>query len=144
MFDWNGQKKIARLVGQHDADTCRVVFDTGLGVKQMIIRVKGIDGPEMNSRNEEERRHAVLARNEFLEVVAPGMFNRNGDYDQKEIVQKLADKVTLLTLELGGPDKYGRILATVMSADGINVGQRLIETGSVHAYNGKTKEPWHL
>ena len=133
----------ARLVAAHDCDTCRVVFDTEHGMRQFIIRVYGIDGPEMNSKDPEEKLHAVLARNQFLEVAAPGVFSRHSQYTQKQIVEKLAVNLTLVTLELGQQDKYGRLLATVTSAQGVDVGQRLIDTGSAHAYFGKTKEPWY-
>ena len=143
MFDLNGKTVTARLVGLHDSDTCRVVFDTSEGVRQFIVRVQGIDGPEMNSKDPEERTHAIQARNEFLEVAAPGIFQRHPEYSQKQIVDLLNKHVTLLTLHLGLMDKYGRVLATVISAQGVDIGQRLIQTGSVHAYFGKTKEPWH-
>lgn len=144
MFSWAGQTKVARLVAVHDSDTCRVVFQTPDGVKQFIVRVYGIDGPELMSQDLEEKRHGILARNKFLEVIAPSLFQTHGEYDQKLITDKLATHVTLVRLDLGAFDKYGRLLAKVSTIDGIDVGQRLIESKAVHAYYGKTKEPWHF
>lgn len=143
MFDFAGKTVTARLVACHDCDTCRVVFDTGVGMRQVILRVQGIDGPELNSKDPKEKLHAVLARNEFLELAAPGLFSRHAQYSQKEIVEKLEKHVILLTLHLGPLDKYGRTLSTVISGDGVNIGERLIQTGSAHAYFGKTKEAWY-
>lgn len=142
LFSWAGLTKTARLVAVHDSDTCRVVFDTGLGVKQVIIRVQGIDGPEMNTKDADEKSHAILARDSFLQIAAPHLFSKHGNYSQKQIVEKLASSIVLVTLELGQPDKYGRTLAKVVSNDGVDIGQRLLDTGDVHAYFGGTKEHW--
>lgn len=142
MFDWHGKTVPARLVSVHDSDTCRAVFDTGQGIRQIIVRIYGIDGPELNSKDSEEKRHAVLARNELLNAVAPELFSVDGVYDRALIEQKLADKVVLVTLKLRHQDKYGRTLADVETTDGSDVARRLLDNGSVHAYFGKTKEAW--
>ncbi|RYF00263.1 MAG: hypothetical protein EOO77_34315 [Oxalobacteraceae bacterium] len=138
MFNWAGQTKTARLVGCHDSDTCRVVFDTLDGVKQFIVRVEGIDGPEMNSQDT----RGLRARNQLLQVVAPGLFTEDGQYTQKLIVDILAEHIVLVTLELGQMDKYGRVLSRIVSADGTDVAKHLLDIGAVHEYSGKTKLPW--
>lgn len=142
MFDWSGKTVPARLVSVHDSDTCRAVFDTGQGIRQIIVRIYGIDGPELNSKNPDEKRHAVRARNELLESVAPRLFSSDGEYDRAAIEQKLAETVVLVTLKLRHQDKYGRTLADIETADGFDVARRLLDNGSVHAYFGKTKEAW--
>lgn len=143
MFDFAGQTVTARLVGSHDADTCRVVFETSVGLRQVIVRVEGIDAPEMNSKDPQEKMHATTARNEFLQLAAPDVFAKHGQYTQKDIVNLLNKHLTLVTLHLGPQDKYGRTLSTVISRSGVDVGQRLIDNGTVHRYYGKTKEPWY-
>lgn len=142
MFDWSGKRVEARLVDCHDGDTCRVVFDTAYGVKQFIVRLYGVDAPEMYSKDPKEKLHAELARNEFLEVVAPGVFCRHGVYSKKDIVDILSKNLTTVTLELFNQDKYGRTLAKLTAADGSDVAERLMSSGSVHSYFGKTKTAW--
>lgn len=142
MFDWSGQTVTARLVGVHDGDTCRVVFDTQYGVRQFIVRVYGIDSPEITSKDQAEKQHAVLARDLFLETASPRVFDRAGKYTCRDIEAMLQQHETLVTLRLGKSDKYGRVLATVVSQDGIDIGERLLQTNAAHSYYGKTKEPW--
>lgn len=143
MFDWAGQTVRARLVTAHDGDTCRVVFQTEYGVKQFIIRVEGIDSPEIASKDPAEKEHALAARDMFLELAAPGVFNRNDRHDAHNIERLLQQNETLVTVVLGKYDKYGRLLATIVSDAGVDIGKHLVSCGAAHPYFGKTKEPWY-
>lgn len=144
MFNWSGKSVAAKLVAVHDSDTCRVVFDTGEhGVRQFIVRVAGIDGPEIVTHDPVERQHAVSARNRFLELAAPGVFATTGDYTAKDIEALLHRNEVVVTLRTGDYDKYGRLLATVVASDGTDIGAKLVAEGLAHAYYGKTKQPWH-
>lgn len=143
MFDWAGRTVTARLVGLHDGDTCRVVFDTGeRGVRQFVVRVAGIDTPEIVTRDAAEKQHATAARDQFLELAAPGVFSATGGYTAKDVDRLLREHRVLVTLQTGGYDKYGRLLAAVTSLQGVDIAARLLETGAAHPYAGKTKQPW--
>ncbi len=129
-------------------DTCRVVFQSSPGVySQFIVRLDGIDGPEMNSHDPREVAAAIRARNRLLSLLAPGVFDRDKDYSKKEVLRLLAENTTLVYLALGAADKFGRTLAQMFptgDAAGKNksVNQVLIDEGVVHTYAGKTKQPW--
>lgn len=52
LFSLAGLKTWARLTQMYDADTMQVVFPFDKGdVHKIIIRVMGIDSPEMNSKD---------------------------------------------------------------------------------------------
>lgn len=142
MFDWSGRTVNAKLVGLHDGDTCRVVFQTEYGVKQFIIRVEGIDSPEIASKDPTEREQALSARALFLELAAPGVFDRRDRHDARAIERLLQENETLVMVRLGTFDKYGRLLGAVTSKAGVNIGEHLVACGAAHRYSGKTKEAW--
>ncbi len=129
-------------------DTCRVVFQSSPGVySQFIVRLDGIDGPEMNSHDPREVQAALHARNRLLSLLAPGVFDQHERYSKKEVLESLAENTVLVHLTLGDADKYGRVLAQVFptgDAAGKNksVNQILVDEGVAHAYAGKTKQPW--
>lgn len=148
MFSWKGKSVKARIVDVHDSDTCRVVFQSSPGVySQFIIRLDGIDGPELNSHDPQEVQAALRARNRLLSLLAPGVFDQYKDYSKKEVLALLAENTTMAVLSLSKSDKYGRTLAQVFPDNNTlknnkSVNQILIDEGVVHAYAGKTKQPW--
>jgi endonuclease YncB( thermonuclease family) len=103
------------LPGQHD-----------LFGKEIGVRLKGINTPEMTSRcptpeqRVAEKAKAVAAKSLVEAMVAAGK------------------RVTLTNLER---DKYFRILATVQ-IDDRDVGTALIEQGLADPYTGGTKVSW--
>ena len=147
MFSWKGKCVKARVVDAHDVDTCRVVFQSSPGTySQFIIRLDGIDGPEISSHDKRETDAAVQARNRLLSLIAPQAFDRHKEYSKKEVLRLLAENPALVYLHLGAQDKYGRTLAHVFAtgeaAQSIAINQILIDEGLVHTYSGKTKQPW--
>lgn len=145
MFSWKGKCVKARVVDVHDADTCRVVFQSSPGVySQIILRLDGIDAPEINSHNEQEVAAALYARNRLLNLLAPTVFDKDKDYNKKDVLQLLHDNTVLVSLYLGCSDKYSRTLAQVYPIDGPqkSVNQMLLDERLVCEYHGKTKAPW--
>ena len=56
---------------------------------------------------------------------------------------ELAPEGTVVTLRtVLTDDKYGRVLAEVLTDDGTNVGARLIAEGHARPYTGGTRQPW--
>jgi len=123
------------------------VFQSSPGTySQFIVRLAGIDGPEMNSHDVREVNAALKARNRLLSLLAPKAFEQDATYSKKDVLRLLADNPTLVYLHLGSPDKYGRQLSTVFATvdptQNKSVNQILLEEELVHAYAGKTKQPW--
>ena len=108
-----------KVIKVYDGDTITIAskmpFDQS-PYYRFSVRLKGIDCPEMRSKNAEEKQCAILTRN-FLKDL-------------------LMDKiVTLKEVEL---EKFGRILADVY-LDEVNLSDLLCEKHMAVKYDGGTK-----
>jgi micrococcal nuclease len=80
------------------------------------VRIKGIDTPELKTKNETEKKRAIIARD--------------------ALSSKISNKIVeLKNVEL---EKYGRVLADVY-IDGVNIGEWMLQEKHAVAYDGKTK-----
>jgi len=121
--------KIVRVV---DGDTVDVDIDLGFGIwmKGERVRLFGIDTPESRTRDKEEKKYGLAAK-EYLK-------------------EKLASGTPFLRTFKDGVGKYGRILGefwveetSVESEDvGIktNINQMMIEEHHAAPYHGQSKE----
>ena len=113
-----------------DGDTIDVTIDLGFSVwKKMRVRMEGINTPESRTRDLEEKKRGLAAKDRLKSILE---FNNN------ECV-----------LKVSGVGKYGRALATVLveslsplnGEDGItliDVNKQLIEEGhAIEYYGGK-------
>ena len=115
----------AKVVKVYDGDTITVAtplqFD-GSPVYRFSVRLRGIDCPELRTKNPNEKLCGQKARKIMMDQVMNKMIDvSNIDYD-----------------------KYGRILADV-SLDGVNVTDALIQQNLAVLYNGGKKnspEDW--
>ena len=103
------------LIKVIDGDTIDVDIDLGFGVtlSNQRLRLYGINTPETRTRDLEEKRRGLIA---------------------KERVQELCED----TLEIlsHGKGKYGRILATPFN-NGVNICQQLLDEDLAVEYYGK-------
>lgn len=112
-----------RVVKVYDGDTITVatnivndnVSDT---FYRFSVRIRGIDCPEIRSKNDNEKKCAKIARKAVLDAV----------YHK------------IVTLTNVSYDKYGRILADV-SIDDVSVSKMLLDKRLAISYNGGTKNP---
>jgi endonuclease YncB( thermonuclease family) len=107
-----------------DGDTLRVKARVWLGQEvDTLVRLLGVDAPELDGRCADERRRAEDAR----------AFVRRRTQDRS---------VTLVDVRT---DKYGgRVLARVMAADGTDLGAALVAAGLAKASRGGRRVPWCL
>lgn len=106
-------KEIVKIV---DGDTVDLVLDLGFSTfVQQRLRLKGIDTPEMNSSNENER----LIANEAKGYVSLWLINQK--------------KLTVKTFK---DDKYGRIIAEIYGDDSFCLNKILIDNGYAWEYDG--------
>ena len=113
------QAELERVV---DGDTVDVTLDLGFDVKlhKQRVRLHGIDTPESRTRNLEEKKLGLAAK-ERLKELCVGRF-----------------KVKSL-----GKGKYGRVLGIPYTEDGQDICQLLIDEGhAVEYYGGKKKKVW--
>jgi micrococcal nuclease len=149
MFSWEGREFEARLVACHDGDTCRVVFRVDdHSYKQFILRLEGIDTPEVNSKDPAEKQAAHAAKSRLLSLVAPQVFDERLSYTDKQVVEKLEHQVVLVHVKTGAFDKFGRLLAKVYTVpydpQNKSLNEVLVEEGYAHRYDGGHKAVWLL
>ncbi len=83
-----------------DGDTIEADVDLGFRIRQrQIIRLAGIDAPELRSKDAEERRRARSAKIALERMLV--------EWGPSEVV-----------MHSTGLDKYGRSLATIWASDG--------------------------
>ena len=105
----------------HDGDTCRFRLPARLTAETVeLVRIAGLDAPELPGRCPEERAAALAARDFLLARL------------------RAAERVELLEL---GRDRFGRLLARVL-ADGEDMASALIAAGLARPYHGGKRNPW--
>ena len=122
-FSLNGYKTFAKCVHAYDGDTIHVVFKMPHSneYNKWVIRMMGIDTPEIKSKNTNEKQLAVKARDFLRELIL--------------------DKIIIIEcLEF---DKYGRLLGNLfIEGSDISISNMMIEKGYAKAYDGGTKTTW--
>ena len=116
-----------------DGDTVDVDIDLGFGVwlRNERVRIMGIDTPESRTRDKQEKKFGLLAKERL-----------------KELLPKGKDSVLRTQIDKDGEDakgKFGRILGNFVYGHGHNgrftmVTDILIKEGHAVAYYGQNKE----
>jgi micrococcal nuclease len=102
------------------AEAVRVIDGDTIVHRGQTIRIMGLDAPEVHHRCPAEQALAERARARLAELLASGF-----------------------TVERHGHDRYGRVLAVVFDARGMNVANVLIQEGLARRYNGRgPRELW--
>ncbi len=122
--------KILRVV---DGDTVDVDIDLGFGIwlRNERVRIMGIDTPESRTRDKEQKKFGLLAKERL-----------------KELLPKGKNSVLRTQIDKDGEDakgKFGRILGNFVYGHGHNgrftmVTDILIKEGHAVAYYGQNKE----
>ncbi|WP_432633302.1 thermonuclease family protein [Brachyspira sp.] len=107
------------VVKVRDGDTFVINIENVPDVfgKEIAVRIRGIDTPELNDSREEIRNIAIKAKEELEKLFNSG------------------NKIILYNL---GRDKYFRLLASV-KVDNIDVAEYLIKKGLAKSYDGGAK-----
>ena len=122
-FSLNGYKTIAKCVHAYDGDTIHVVFKMPHSneYNKWVIRMMGIDTPEIKAKNTNEKQLAVKARDFLRELIL--------------------DKIIII--ECLDFDKYGRLLGNLfIEGNDVSISNMMIEKGYAKAYDGGTKTKW--
>jgi endonuclease YncB( thermonuclease family) len=118
------------LPGPYAASIERVVDGDTLAVRvtiwlqqdiRVLVRVRGVDAPEIRGRCESEKSRAAAATAELARLVADG-------------------PVILTAIE--GDKYFGRVVADVATREGGNVGAALLAAGVARAYDGGARQSW--
>ncbi len=117
--NYKDEIKDFRVVKVRDGDTFVINIENIPDVfgKNIAVRIRGIDTPELNDSRDEIRNIAIKAKEELEKLFNSG------------------NKIILYNL---GRDKYFRLLASV-KVDDIDVAEYLIKKGLAKSYDGGAK-----
>ena len=106
-----------------DGDSLILDIDLGfyMFMNETKIRLYGLDTPEMTSEDPLLRLQAIMATRYLFDNL------------------KVGDKVTIKTV-LDKREKYGRLLATIITKDGLNINEGLIQNKLAVSYHNLTRE----
>ena len=111
-------KSIKKII---DGDTFDCIMDLGFDVLlEARVRMRGIDTPESRTRDLEEKKFGLLAK-EYL-------------------TEKLSTEDIIVTTEVDNEKgKFGRILGWVW-CNGVNINNQMIDEHMAVAYHGQSKD----
>ena len=111
--------KIRRVV---DGDTVDIDIDLGFGVwlHKERVRIYGIDTPESRTRDKEEKKYGLTAK-EFVKQFVKG------------------DSIKLTTQKYDAKGKFGRILGDII-VDNKSLSDTMIQEHHAVIYHGQSKE----
>jgi micrococcal nuclease len=137
---FDGLVTLVRVTDVYDGDTLTGAVDVGdKRYRRIIMRLAGLDTPELRSRDVDERRRAISARNRLLSWLLPSVFCVNGKYTQRMISAALDRAPAIVTAKLGRHDKYGRVLCKLLrEAECIN--DILVNEQYALPYDGRGKK----
>jgi len=111
--------KVRRVV---DGDTVDIDIDLGFGVwlHKERVRIYGIDTPESRTRDKEEKKYGLMAK-EFVKQFVKG------------------DSIKLTTQKYDAKGKFGRILGDII-VDNRSLSDTMIQEHHAVIYHGQSKE----
>tara|TARA_A100001011_G_C13894821_1_gene668530 strand:+ start:96 stop:524 length:429 start_codon:yes stop_codon:yes gene_type:complete len=113
----------AKIIKIIDGDTVDVDLDLGFSVwlRKQRVRLYGIDTPESRTRDLEEKKRGLLAKDKIKEFCPVG------------------SSIELKTIIGDERGKFGRILG-ILEVDDIDVNKYLVENNYAVAYHGQSKD----
>lgn len=139
-----GLDALARVVSIHDGDTLTAVVPFMGGYYKYSVRVKGVDTCELRSLAPRNRLLAVKARDRLGMLVYSGGQCAQDAGTLLEVTNDMLDRdVKLVRLACGPFDKYGRLLAEVLSPNplsaSVSYGEVLVAERLAYRYDGGKK-----
>jgi endonuclease YncB( thermonuclease family) len=111
-----------RVIEVVDGDSLRVVVHVWLGQHiETLVRIRGIDTPELHGACPGESKAALAATAALSRLIGPG---------------------PVVLSRIAGDKYYGRVLADVVSGDGISLATAMLHSGLARAYDGGARKPW--
>lgn len=109
----------AKIIKVYDGDSITAIFEYKNELYKWNCRLTGIDTPEIKTKDENEKKIAIIAR----------------DALNDKIINKI------VKLHCYDFDKYGRLLVEIYLED-LHINQWLIDEKYANKYDGKTKTKW--
>jgi endonuclease YncB( thermonuclease family) len=119
-FTFKNYNTIIKIIKVIDGDTVTGIFKFKDSFYKYNFRINGIDTAEIHSKNENEKKKGLNAKDYLYDLII-----------NKTIFANFLDF-----------DKYGRILVNLYLNDKDSISDLLIQGGYANKYDGKTKELW--
>lgn len=119
-YTLEGRSVLGKVVRVIDGDSVKVSIPVDGHVWTFPVRIEGIDCPEIRTRNAEEKVLGFQAKGRVEDLVLG----------------------KIVSLKLGEFDKFGRLLGSVTTSDGVNLSEDLISLGLAVPYKGGKRPVW--
>lgn len=129
-----------RVVSVYDGDSIKVVMPVFDSCYKFNVRLCGIDTCEMKSKQSENKKRAIAARNRLFGLITKADVDLSVKHSTRQMTHLLESDVFLVWLECQEFDKYGRVLANVSERQGSPFfSDILLDEKLAYAYQGATK-----
>ncbi len=118
-FTLEGRSAMGKVVRVVDGDSMRVSIPVDGHVWTFPVVLEGVDCPEIRTKNRREKDLGLDAKRRVEEMVLG----------------------KVVGVKLGEFDKFGRLLASLTTREGINVSEELVSLGLAVPYDGRGKRP---
>lgn len=119
-YTLEGRSVLGKVIRVIDGDSVKVSIPVDGHVWTFPVRLEGIDCPEIRTRNKREKELGFEAKRRVEELVLG----------------------KIVAMKLGDFDKFGRLLGTLTTVDGISVSDDLISSGFAVPYKGGQRPVW--
>ena len=109
--------KYGKVIKVYDGDTITIATKYNGNISSFVVRLSGIDTPEIKTKNKKEKELAIEARDALKDLI----FNK------------------IIRLDNIENEKYGRILADIY-IDNIHINKWMIESNYADEYDGGKKK----
>lgn len=140
-FTLAGTSIKARVLDVYDGDTMTVALPWKGTCYRFKLRILGINTEELRGTDADVKERALRARNRVLELVTCGDLRPDPKTSRKACRQALAMKPYLVSVQCHDFDKYGRVLARVLTpgSQAVSVSDILVQEGLAREYMVTTK-----
>lgn len=142
-FGMHGLKTAARVLDVYDGDTVTLAVPFLGKVFACACRIKGIDTPEMKSRDPAEKARAKAARARLLRYCCCSIHDQETtDWPRERVRAFLRENCAFVWILCHEPDKYGRVLIDLHSDPDraqSSAAEVMLRDGHAYAYDGGTK-----
>ena len=141
-FGMHGLQTVARVLDVYDGDTVTLAVPFLGKVFACACRIKGIDTPEMKSRDPAEKARARAARARLLLYCCGETVGDSADWPRERVRSFLKDHCTFAWILCYEPDKYGRVLIDLYNDPEraqSSASEVMLREGHAYAYDGGTK-----
>jgi len=142
-FSLEGINTFARVVDVVDGDTMHVVIPLLDKYYKFTVRLIGIDTCETNSGNIEIKNKGLQAKYRVIELLLKNKkINEIMCINRKQVKQFFDEYISIIWIECGEFDKYGRLLANISTKENEklkSISNILYEEKLAYKYDGDKK-----